>query len=86
MWHVALSDCMVAVCAFLWLLLFVNNQGRSPYPAGTLIPCLALGPVWVTGWLYGDEVGHVRAHFTPSSHAGMTSQMPLPTSIGHMTS
>ena len=49
------------LCAFLWLLLSVGSQGRNPNPAGTLIPCLTLGPVWVTGWLYGDEVGHVRA-------------------------
>ena len=47
--------------SFLWLLLSVGSQGRNPNPAGTLIPCLTLGPVWVTGWLYGDEVGHVRA-------------------------
>jgi len=59
--HVALSGGLVAVCAFLWLVLSMGSQGRNPSPAGTLIPCLALGPVWVTGWLYGDEAGHVRA-------------------------
>ena len=47
--------------SFLWLLLSVGSQGRNPNPAGTLIPCLTLGPVWVTGWLYGDGAGHVRA-------------------------
>jgi hypothetical protein len=51
----------VCVCLSLWLLLSVGSQGRNPNPAGTLIPCLTLGPVWVTGWLYGDAVGHVRA-------------------------
>ena len=55
--------CLVAVCVCLslWLLLSVGSQGRNPNPAGTLIPCLTLGPVWVTGWIYGDAVGHVRA-------------------------
>ena len=57
----ALSGGRVCVCLSLWLLLSVGSQGRNPNPAGTLIPCLALGPVWVTGWLYGDAVGHVRA-------------------------
>jgi hypothetical protein len=57
----ALSGGRVCVCLSLWLLLSVGSQGRNPNPAGTLIPCLTLGPVWVTGWLYGDAVGHVRA-------------------------
>ena len=57
----ALSGGRVCVCLSLWLLLSVGSQGRNPNPAGTLIPCLTLGPVWVTGWLYGDGAGHVRA-------------------------
>ena len=57
----ALSGGRVCVCLSLWLLLSVGSQGRNPNPAGTLVPCLTLGPVWVTGWLYGDAVGHVRA-------------------------
>ena len=38
-----------------------GSQGCNPNSAGTPISCLTLGPVWVTGWLYGDEVGRVRA-------------------------
>ena len=50
-------------CGSVWWLCVPSSGSCSLWIVRvvTLIPCLTLGPVWVTGWLYGDGAGHVRA-------------------------